>query len=268
MATAEAYEAFLEEALPPLGLDPRAHRRRGLRRRVVRRMESLGAREFPAYLERIREDPGEREVLRGLLTVTISRFFRNARVFRVLRETVLPRLAARKGPVRAWSAGCASGEEAYSVRIAWEEMAGEKPALVLIGTDLDGEVFSRAERGVYPESSLREIPRELLPKYFTPSRDPPGALLDERIRRSVTFLRHDLLRDDPPGRFALILCRNAAFTYFSRPLRIAAAERFAQALEPGGYLVLGRTEGLPPEAVGRFEAAAPAERIFRKRPGP
>lgn len=268
MTGAGEYESFLEEALPPLGLDPKAHRRRGLRRRVVRRMESTGTREFSAYLDRIRRDPGERVVLQGLLTVTISRFFRNARMFRVLREAVLPRLAARKDPVRAWSAGCASGEEAFSVRIAWEEMEGEKPPLTLVGTDVDDEVLSRTARGVYPESSLREVPRELRPKYFAPSREFPGAVLDERIRRSVSFLRHDLLREAPPGRFALILCRNAAFTYFSRPNRVFLAERLAEALDPGGYLVLGRTEGLPPEAVGRFEAAAPAERIFRKRAGP
>jgi len=268
MTPAEEYESFLEEALPPLGLDPKAHRRRGLRRRVVRRMESVGIREFSAYLDRIRRDPGEQVVLRGLLTVTISRFFRNARLFRVLRETVLPLLAARMEPLHAWSAGCASGEEAYSVRIAWEEMEGKKPPLALVGTDIDEEVLSRATRGAYPESSLREVPPELRPKYFSPSRHPPGVILDERIRRSVTFLRHDLLRDDPPGRFDLILCRNAAFTYFFRHIRITVADRLAESLEGGGYLVLGRTEGLPPEAFDRFEAAFPSERIFRRRPGP
>ena len=267
MTSAEEYESFLAEALPPLGLDPKAHRRRGLRRRVVRRMESLGIREYSAYLDRIRRDAGEEVVLRGLLTVTISRFFRNARLFRALGETVLPLLAARGEPVRVWSAGCASGEEAYSVRIAWEEMEGEKPPIALVGTDIDDEVLSRTSQGVYPESSLREVPRDLRRKYFAPSREPPGVILDERIRRSVTFLRHDLLRDDPPGRFGLTLCRNAAFTYFSPPRRVSVAERLAESLERGGFLVLGRTERLPAEMSDRFEEAFPAERIFRKRPG-
>lgn len=267
MTSVEEYESFLEEALPPLGLDPKAHRRRGLRRRVVRRMESAGAREYSAYLDLIRRDPGEQAVFRGLLSVTISRFFRNALLFRLLRETVLPLLAARKEPVHGWSAGCASGEEAYSVRIAWEEMEGETAPLSLVGTDVDEEVLVRAVRGVYSESSLREVPRELQSKYFAPSRDLPGVILDERIRRSVTFLRHDLLRDDPPGRFGLILCRNAAFTYFSLPTRISVAERIAESLTVGGYLVLGRTERLPPEASRHFDAAFPAERIYRRRPG-
>jgi len=199
--------------------------------------------------------------------VTVSRFFRNARLFRVLRETVLPLLAARMEPVHAWSAGCASGEEAYSVRIAWEELEGEKPPLALVGTDIDEEVLSRTSRGAYPESSLREVPLELRRKYFDTSRDPPGVILDERIRRSVRFLRHDLLRDDPPGRFGLILCRNAAFTYFSRPRRISVADRLAQSLESAGFLVLGRTERLPTETFDRFDAAFPAERIFRRKPG-
>lgn len=264
MTTAETYESFLEAALPPLGLDPKMHRRRSLRRRVIRRMESLGIREFPAYLDRIHRIPGEREIFRGLLSVTVSRFFRNAHIFRVLREAVLPLLAERSTPVRAWSAGCASGEEAFSVRIAWEEMDGEKPPLELVGTDVEEEVLTRAAMGVYPESSLRELPRELRTKYFAPIQDPPGRVLDENIRRSVIFLRHDLLCDDPPGRFALILCRNAAFTYFSLPQRIVVAGRLAESLEPGGYLVLGRTEKLPPESTDRFEAAFPVERIYRR----
>ncbi len=266
MTTAESYESFLEAALPPLGLDPKTHRRRSLRRRVIRRMESVGLREFPAYLDRLRRDPREREILRGLLPVTVSRFFRNGRTFRVLRETVLPMLAARSEPVRAWSAGCASGEEAYSVRIAWNELEGTRPPLELVGTDVDDEVLSRAAVGVYPASSLREVPPVLRSKYFAPSREPPGEILAERIRRSVNFLRHDLLCDDPPGRFALVLCRNAAFTYFAPSRRIVVAVRMAESLDPGGYLVLGRTERLPPEALDRFEEAFPAERIYRRRP--
>jgi len=268
MTTAETYESFLEAALPPLGLDPKMHRRRSLRRRVIRRMESLGIREFPAYLDRIRRAPGERDVFRGLLSVTVSRFFRNAHIFRVLQETVLPLLAERSTPVRAWSAGCASGEEAFSVRIAWEEMEGTKPPLEMIGTDVDEEVLSRAAMGVYPESSLREVPRELRAKYFASVQDPRKRVLDENIRRTVAFRRHDLLCDDPPGRFALILCRNAAFTYFSLPQRIAVASRLTESLEPGGYLVLGRTERPPLEAIDRFEEAFPAERIYRRRAHP
>jgi len=228
-------------------------------------MESAGIHEFSAYLDRIRRVPGEREIFRGLLSVTVSRFFRNALTFRLLRGTVLPRLSERSTPVRAWSAGCASGEEAFSVRIAWEELEGGKPPLEMIGTDVDEEILSRAAAGIYPASSLREVPPELRTKYFATSREPPGEILTDRVRRSVTFRRHDLLCDDPPGRFALILCRNAAFTYFSLPQRIVVAGRLAESLEPGGYLVLGRTERLPPEAIEQFEAAFPVERIYRRR---
>ncbi|MGZ9197327.1 MAG: CheR family methyltransferase, partial [Candidatus Deferrimicrobiaceae bacterium] len=101
---------------PPFGLCPSAYRRRNIRRRIVRRMESAGIHEFPHYRDLVRRDPTEREALRSLLVVTISRFFRNKTVFQVLSREVLPQLAAKGTPAAIWSAGCAAGEEAYSLR--------------------------------------------------------------------------------------------------------------------------------------------------------
>ena len=226
-------------------------------------MESAGIHEFRRYLDLVQRNPEEMEALRSIMVVTISRFFRNAKVFHFLSREILPRLAEKSRPV-AWSAGCASGEEPYSVRIAWEELSEEKPGLALFATDVDPVSLERAEAGSYPESSLREVPEALRKKYFR--REGNSYRISEGVRRSVQFRKLDLLRDPPPGRYDLILCRNAAFTYFSPEKRLAVAGTLASALQEGGYLVIGRTESLPRETVDLFEPVFPAARIYRLRP--
>ena len=257
------FETFLDEALPPLGLAPAALLRRNIRRRVVRRMESRGVHDFRSYLSLLRGEPGEWEFLRSLLTVTISRFFRNRRVFETVASHVLAPLAAKGNPVCAWSAGCASGEEAFTLRILWEEIPGRKPDLSIVATDIDEECLKRAGEGLYPASSIREVPGEIAERYF---RGEGGRYrLREAVVRSVTFLRHDLLCELPPGDFDLVLCRNAAFTYFAVPRRIAITCAIAAAVPPGGFLVLGRTEKLPPEAAVWFSRICPPYNIFRHK---
>ncbi len=255
------FETFLSEALPPLGLAPAALIRRNIRRRVMRRMETQGVHDFHAYLSLLRRNPAEWDALRPLLTVTISRFFRNRRVFETLARHVLSPLAAKGKPARAWSAGCASGEEAYTLRILWEGLPGENPVLTILATDIDDACLQRAGEGLYPESSLREVPRPIVEKYF---RKEEGRFrLREDIIRSVEFRNHDLQRNPPPGAFDLVLCRNAAFTYFAIPRRIAVTGEIAKAVSPDGFLVIGRTEKLPREAAAWFGPAFPKENIFR-----
>lgn len=258
----EGFEEFLAEALPPIGLSPTAYRRRNIRRRIVRRMESAGIHEFSRYLALLRRDPEELSALRAILVVTISRFFRNAGMFRFLSREILPRLAERNRPA-AWSAGCASGEEPYSVRMAWEEMPGEKPGLALLATDVDPVSLDRARAGAYPETSLRELPAGMQRKYFT--REGDLYRIREDVKRSVQFRQMDMLSESPPGRYDLILCRNAAFTYFGPGERMAVAGKFAAALRDGGYLVIGRTESLPGGAADLFEPVFHAGKIFRIR---
>jgi chemotaxis protein methyltransferase CheR len=255
------FEEFLEEALPPLGLSPSAHRRRGIKRRLARRMESQGIHEFTRYLEFIRRTPGEARFLRALLPVTISRFFRNRQMWKVLAAGVLLPLATRGGEVMAWSAGCASGEEPYTLALTWRDLPGVRPPLSILATDVDSAVLERVGEGLYGGSSLKEAPPSLLSEYFVPE----GSLfrLRKEVRRSVTFLRHDMAVEDPPGLFHLILCRNAAFTYFGEASRLDTARKIAAALLPGGHLVIGRTERLPREADALFAPAFPEQNIDR-----
>jgi chemotaxis protein methyltransferase CheR len=222
-------------------------------------MESVGVHDFPSYLRFLHRNPSERDNLRLLFNVTISRFFRNRRVFEALASQVLSPLAAKGNPVCAWSAGCASGEEAFTLRILWEELPGRKPDLSILATDIDEECLKRAGEGLYPESSIREVSGDIADRYL---RGEGGRYrLREAVVRSVTFRRHDLLCESPPGDFDLVLCRNAAFTYFAVPRRIA----IAAAVPPGGCLVLGRTEKLPREAAACFSRVCSPYNIFRRR---
>lgn len=256
------FERFLADLLPSFGLCPAACRRRNLRRRIRNRMESRGIHDFSAYLSLLRNAPEEREALRPLLTVTISRFFRNRRVFETLSRRVLLPLAEKGVPSRAWSAGAASGEEAFTLRILWEELPDPKPRLGILATDLDKACLTRAGAGLYEESSLREVPRPIAERFFR--REGERYRLREDVVRSVTFRRHDLLCDPAPGTFDLVLCRNTAFTYFDAPHRIAVAGAIASSLSPGGHLVIGRTETLPPEVSERFASACRRDKIYRR----
>ncbi|HSM00571.1 MAG TPA: CheR family methyltransferase [Candidatus Limnocylindria bacterium] len=254
------FETFLVEVLPPLGLAPAALVRRNIRRRVMRRMESVGVHDFSSYLLFLRRNPSEWDVLRPLFTVTISRFFRNRRVFDALSRHVLAPLAAKGNPVFAWSAGCASGEEAFTLRILWEELPGRKPPMSILATDVAGACLQRAGEGLYTESSLREVPRSIVEKYFL--KEEGRFRLREDVVRSVTFRDHDLMGNPPSGAFHLVLCRNAAFTYFAVPRRVPVARAIASVLFPGGFLVIGRTETLPLEAAAWFAPACLALNIF------
>ncbi len=257
------FESFLAEVLPPIGLCPTGFNRRNIRRRVMRRMESHGIHDFRVYLSLLRRDRTELGIFRSTLTVTISRFFRNRRVFEILTHPILSSLAERKKPARAWSAGCASGEEPFTLRIIWEELADPKPPLFLLATDIDETCLHRAREGLYRKSSLREVPRSVADRYFL--REGEQYRLREEMVRSVEFRKHDLSVDPPPGVFDLVLCRNAAFTYFDVPRRIAVSKAIASALAPGGFLVIGRTEKLPPPAEQWFTPAFPRDNIHRRR---
>jgi chemotaxis protein methyltransferase CheR len=251
----EACVAFLQWALPRLGLRWAGFRkvRRQVCRRVARRIAALGLPDHAAYREHLAAHPDEWAVLRALTPVTISRFARDRAVFGALADEVLPALAAgaraagRDG-VRAWSAGCASGEEAYTLALLWDDRA-LGPALEVLATDVHPPVLARARAARYQASSLRELPPALRARGFEAA--PGGALVVRpEHRRAVTIARHDL-RDPPPdGPFDLVLCRNVAFTYFAADAQRGVLGHLAAALRPGGALVLGLHETLPAPAPG------------------
>jgi chemotaxis protein methyltransferase CheR len=238
--------AFLQWALPRLGRRWPGYRkvRRQVCRRVRRRAAELGLGSLAAYRVHLERHPDEWRVLDGLANVTISRFLRDRGVFEYLRAEVL-----RPG-LRVWSAGCASGEEPYTLALLCD-------GLDVLATDVDGAVLRRAAAARYPASALRELPPQLREQAFG-----ADGVLDRRYRDRVAFARHDVRDDPPPGPFDLVLCRNLAFTYFDDAVQRATLRRIASVTAPRGVLVIGAHEQLPAgQAV--YEPLAPQHGVFR-----
>jgi chemotaxis protein methyltransferase CheR len=270
-ASSEGCVEFLQWALPRLGLRWAGFRRvRGqVCKRVRRRAQALGLPGLDAYRAHLTAEPDEWAVLERLARVTISRFCRDRAVFAALGEAVLPSLAAAaraegRGAVRAWSAGCASGEEPYTVALVWRFRVAPRapgPGLEIVGTDVDPALLERARAAEYAASSLREVPEAWRREAF--AEDAGRFVLAAEHRRAVGFALHDVRAPPPPGPFDLVLCRNLAFTYLDAPGQRAVLDHLAGALRPGGALAVGLHEALPEPA----EAFAPwprARAVFRR----
>ncbi len=247
---------FLQWALPRLGFRWAGFRkvRCQVCRRIQRRISTLELEGFDGYRRYLKTHPEEGAELDALCRVTISRFYRDRGVFERLAEEVLPELAAsaleRGAPtLRAWSAGCASGEEPYSLGIVWRlAVAPRFPGLELeiVSTDTDQHLLERARRAVYPVGTLRELPVPWRQLAFRRSGE--TFRLKDDFRRGVALLRQDLRRELPDGFFDLALCRNLAFTYFDEPLQTTILAALVPRLLPGGVLVIGGHESLPSDA--------------------
>lgn len=265
--------AFLQWALPQLRLRWPGFRkvRRQVCRRLARRLQELGLESLDSYRDYLAEHPEEWRTLEGFCRITISRFYRDRGVFDLLRTQVLPWLAElvrqRGDPVlRVWSAGCASGEEVYTLAIAWRlELQPQFPELrlAITATDSNPVVLERARRGCYPASSLQDLPAAWLQNAFIQE----GELwrIRDEFRSGAEFLRQDLRREQPPGRFALILCRHSAFTYFDEGAQEEILEMLLDRLLPEGVLIAGKQERLPSVASKRLCEWSPHTGVYRTR---
>ena len=235
-------------------------------RRLQRRMQVLDLVSPERYLEVLRESPTEANTLFQELLINVTSFFRDPEVFDALRRNVIPRIVRNAGkdrPVRIWVPGCSSGEEAYSIAILLcEEAARQKyqPELQIFATDIDEDMLARAREGVYMQSSVADMPPELLERYFTARED--GYTVSQQIRDIVRVSAHSVIKDPPFSRLDLVSCRNLLI-YFDAQLQGRVLPLFHYALRPEGWLVLGSAENL----AGRddlFETVSREERIYRK----
>jgi chemotaxis protein methyltransferase CheR len=257
---------FLQWALPRMGLRWEGFRkvRRQVCRRVRRRLDALGLLDLEAYRAHLEAHPGEWELLDGLTAITISRFGRDRGVFEELGREVLPTLVAGRARLRAWSAGCASGEEPYTLALlAAERLAGV--GLEILATDVDANVLRRAEDAAYGWGSLKDLPEAWRARGFV-RRDGLYVLRPE-YRRSVKLRRHDVRESPPEGPFDLVLCRNLAFTYHALEGQRVVLAHLARALRAGGALVIGSHESLPGDADGRFAPWPGARCVYRRSGG-
>ncbi|MFP2932820.1 CheR family methyltransferase, partial [Pyxidicoccus sp. 3LG] len=258
-------EAILEKVRQARNFDFRNYKRATLQRRIERRMAATRCRTRGAYLALLEREPQEVTTLVSSMLIKLTTFFRDREVW-VGLDRVLRELAQRRRPdqeLRIWSAGCATGEEAYSVAIAAAEALGPGypgPELKVFGTDVEEAAIAYARRGVYTNAQLENVSKERLARWFTPA--PGGYAVRKEIRRAVVFGVNNLVSDAPVSRIDLILCRNV-FIYLDSELQKRVLARFHFALRREGLLVLGRSE-LIPFAARLFEPLDLPRRVYRK----
>ena len=237
-----------------------------LRRRLAVRMRARRIDSYEDYAALLDRDGSEYERLLDTLTINVTKFFRNGGMWRDLGASVLPKLLDdRAAGVTCWSAGCASGEEPYTLAMLLLEQVRTSQADLAMtridATDLDLGSLAKAETGVYSESAFDEMPVDLRRRYFV------GTGMDRvstEVRDLVRFARHDITRDPPPASpYDLIICRNLLI-YFGRATQDRLLLSFLGALRQGGYLVLGRTETILGDLRARLQLVNPRERIYRK----
>ena len=259
----------MQWALPQLDLRwPGFRKVRGqVCKRLRKRIGELGLDDFAAYKLRLTANPAEWQALDECCHITISRFFRDRGVFGFLRTRVLPEIAARAGreqrAARVWCAGCASGEEAYTLKILWDlELAKLYPdvSLSIVATDIDESMLARAREGCFKATSLHELPQQLVEEAF--ERRGPLFCVKPLHRAGIDFQCQNLRLQVPAQLFDLILCRYVAFTYFAPLLQKKVLTSLADQLLPGGYLAIGTHERLPEGATLIPLPGAP--QIFKK----
>jgi chemotaxis protein methyltransferase CheR len=262
-----AFRALTQKISRARGLACGSYKDRCLRRRIAVRMRARGVHTFDDYGRLLDQDGKEYDLLVDALTINVTKFFRNVETWRALAPWLAGLWASRRGEVRVWSAGCASGEEPYTVAVALAEAArrlGQEallPRARVDATDIDRTSLERTRTAEYAPVAFSEMPPELARRYFTA--EPPRRPVPE-LQRIVRVVKHDLTSEpapDPP--YDLVVCRNVVI-YFDRPMQERLFSLFADALVPGGILLLGKVETLFGAARERLVLEEPRERIYRK----
>jgi chemotaxis methyl-accepting protein methylase len=263
----EEFDALTAKITRERGFGCASYKDKCLKRRIAVRMRARGVHTYRDYARVLDADAHEYDRLLDALTINVTRFFRNPEAWDAVDAMVPALLTAAKEPLRVWSAGCASGEETYTLAMIFHRRAAalgrRARAVGIIGTDIDKASLDTAERGAYEAAALTDMPDEMRRAYF--GGGPPYTVPAE-VRALVRFQRHDLLAQPVPGGpFDLIVCRNVTI-YFDRKSQESLLDKFHGALAPGGLLVQGKVETLVGAARTRFETVDARERIFRRAP--
>ncbi|MBI4363182.1 MAG: protein-glutamate O-methyltransferase CheR [Euryarchaeota archaeon] len=263
-----------EKLLRERGFDISHYREPYVQRRLGMRLAAMGCRGVGEYLGVLDRDPGEYRCLLDALAINVTHFFRNPETFRALEGGPIVEMLERKRArdsrlVRIWSAGCASGEEAYTLSIMMREVLrdrpGPPPQVSILGTDLDEGALAQARAGEYKEPQVKEMDPVRRARYLVYDGSRGIYRVGDVARQGVRFQRADLHLGPPYTHWDLILCRNVII-YFPKDSQEHLFRGFHGALVPGGYLVIGKSESPPPGARDIFEVVDAEERIYRRAP--
>jgi len=224
--------------------------RKGVKKRLFRHMQQMDCRDVDEYLDRINAHPDIFQETRRLMTVSVSRFFRDRTLWEICKEKLIPDILSKNPDrVHVWSAGCALGQEVYSFKIIWqaiEKNHGPLPSLHVLATDLNPEYRRKAIEAIYNRHAVRDIPQDILENFFHRFED--RYAVSDHLKTNISWEISDLT--NPPrdtNRFQIIFLRNNLLTYYMREIIETVFTRIMDNLAVGGYLIIGVRENLPCE---------------------
>lgn len=232
------YEFFIRKVREFTGIDLTSYKRTQMERRITSLMRAQGFQGYREYLDVLKKDHLQLEKFLNHLTINVSEFYRNPGQWDILAQKILPEILKRYPHPKTWSAGCATGEEAYTLAMLLRErVKGYFPRI--LATDIDEKALEKAKAGIYQERAVEHLPPYYLKKYFIKTGEHYQVIDD--VKKLVDFQKHDLLSDPFDTDYNLILCRNVVI-YFTNEAKDTLYRRFSDALRPGGILFTGSTE--------------------------
>ena len=265
---AAEFVKLLEYLKTSRGFDFSGYKVSSLIRRVQKRMQQVGLASYTDYIDFLEVHPDEFLPLFNTVLINVTGFFRDPAAWQVIAEKILPAILDNKGeeePIRCWSAGCASGEEAYTLALLLAQALGDQEfrrRVKIYATDVDEEALAQARQGSYTSAEIQDVPKEMVERYFDVAGD--RYVFRPDLRRSLIFGRHDLVQDAAISRLDLLVCRNTLM-YFNAEMQAKILARFHFALNRTGYLFLGKAETLLSHS-NSFRPEDLKSRIFQRSP--
>ncbi|MFN3654609.1 MAG: CheR family methyltransferase [Candidatus Nitrosotenuis sp.] len=249
--------------LERLGKDLKQFKKPFLNRRISARMRSVGVQTGSEYAKLLEEDHDEPTLLFKSFSINVTEFYRDLFVWQAMSSQILPQIAKDNKAVKIWSAGCATGEEPYSLAILLKESIPTKNLkFSIIATDINKEAIQKAKEGRYAQPSLKNLQQDVISKYFS-QLDNNTYEVKPEIKETVSFEHGDILSLSV-GQSHLITCRNVLI-YYGKPAQELIFKKFHKILTNGGYLVIGQDETMMGvEAAKLFSCVLPRERIYVK----
>ncbi|MFY1113045.1 MAG: CheR family methyltransferase [Methanosarcinaceae archaeon] len=252
-----------------LGFNCEQYKESHFRRRINVRVRATNSSSYAEYLKILKKDQDEYRNLIEALTVNVSEFFRNPETYTVIEKEVLPTLIKSKSKslvkaIRIWSAGCAAGEEAYSLAILLHMLLEKdfgKYRISIMGTDIDSSSLEKARKGVYSENALKNVDEKTRERYFI-KKDEMYQVTDQ-LKNITHFKQHDLISGSKLSHFDMIICRNVMI-YFNKEIQEQLHLEFYKSLSQGGFFIIGKAETLLGTAAGYFKPYNTRERLYVK----
>ncbi|MGL4730124.1 MAG: CheR family methyltransferase [Clostridium sp.] len=240
-----------------LGIDLTAYKSNQLHRRIQSLMTRVGVKTLEEYIDMLKKDKVQREKFLDYLTINVTEFFRNPEIFNEFKD-VIKNNFNYKSSLKIWSAACSIGAEPYSLAMILDEIS---PGVnhKIIASDIDNNILNRAKRGEYSPLEVKSVPTQLLQKHF--KKEGLNYVVDNKLKRMITFKKHDLILDSYENNFDIIICRNVVI-YFNQDVKDKIYDKFSKSLKKGGILFVGATESIYNYKAFNFEKVSTF--IYRK----